>query len=463
MRVIQVHVPPEVHADVRAALDGRDVEYLFADESGGREGFIATIPVPAGGVDPILELVYDAGVPRSALTIVTDAERTHVRNEEQLNQEFVDNPKGDAGVSYPELRERAEDLKPERTTYLVFAALSAIVAVGGLLLNSAIIIVGAMVISPFAGSTLSASVGWVLGDREMIVDSAISQTLGLVIAFVGAALMSLLLQRTGFVPPSLVVGRIDQVSAFLTPNLLTFAIAIAAGFAGALALATDLPVSIAGVAVAAAIVPAAATAGIGVVWGEPIILLGAVVLLLMNIVFINVAAYLGLVSLGYRSSVIRSLPQDVHASLRTGAYAVIVVVFAVVVVLVTMATYQHIVYEQAVNSGVQDVMEQEEYRALELVSVSSEYNDMNVFGTVESVTVTVSRTDDAEYDQLAPELRRRIVADTGTPVTVNVRFIDYTQASGSRSDVSAVGAAGNARAEPRTGPALSRAGAPTLA
>nr|WP_229380087.1 hypothetical protein [Haloterrigena salifodinae] len=56
-------------------------------------------------------------------------------------------------------------------------------------------------------------------------------------------------------PSTLDIGLVGQVSGFATPNLLTLVIviAIAAGFAGALALATDLPVSRAGVAVAAAI------------------------------------------------------------------------------------------------------------------------------------------------------------------------------------------------------------------
>lgn len=438
MRLIHVHVPPDVHLQVREALDKADLEYLFADETGGREGFIAQIPVPDGAVDPVLELMYDAGLPESTLTVVTQAQRANVTNAEQLSDEFVERPKGDSGVAYPQLRERADDLKPETATYLAFSALSAIVAVGGLLLNSPIIIVGAMVIAPFAGSTLSASVGWVLGDREMITDSATSQTIGLVVAFIGAVAMSFLLQQTGFVPQSLVVNRIEQVSAFLTPNLLTLTIAIAAGIAGALALATDLPVSIAGVAVAAAIVPAAGTAGIGVVWGEPIIVLGAIVLLLVNVVSINVASYLALVSLGYRSSVIRSLPEHLNATVRTGAYAIVVVLFFAIVVLTSVATYQHVAFEQEVNNGVEEVVDDGEYRALELVSVETQYNDMNVLGSVESVTVTVSRTDDTQYPLLASDIQNRVNQAIGEPVTVNVRFIEYQQASGERNDQQSV-------------------------
>ncbi len=46
-----------------------------------------------------------------------------------------------------------------------------------------------MVIAPFAGSTLSASAGAVISDREIVVDSATSQVTGLV----GAVVMSVFL------------------------------------------------------------------------------------------------------------------------------------------------------------------------------------------------------------------------------------------------------------------------------
>lgn len=430
MRLIQIHVPNDDLPAVRGALSEGDVDHVLVDEAGPDEGVLAQIPVPSGAVDAVLETLYDAGLDESTYTVVTDAERTTVSNLDELTERYVEGPRGGAAISHPEIRERARDLKPDTRTYVAFAALSAIVAVGGLLLNSAIIIVGAMVIAPFAGSTLSASVGAVISDREMVVDSFTSQAVGLVVALGGAVLMGVTLQRTGFVPASLVVSRIDQVAGFATPNLLTLIIAVAAGFAGALALATDLPVSIAGVAVAAAIVPAAATAGISIVWGQPLLLAGAVVLLLMNIVFINLAAYVGLVSLGYRSSILGSLRENVSVSARTGAYALVLVVFLVLVVVTVAATSQHIAFEQAVNEDVEAVLGSDQYASLELVSVETGYSDGNLFGRAESVTVTVSRSSsDAEYEALAERLRTRITEDTGRPVTVSVRFVDYQQST----------------------------------
>ncbi|MCU4974770.1 DUF389 domain-containing protein [Halobacteria archaeon AArc-m2/3/4] len=429
MRLVQVFVPSDDHDAVRETLTEMEVEFIFSDADSRRDGSLANVPVPAGAVDTVLERLYDAGLDEDTYTVVTEVDRATVPNAEELTDRYVEGPKGKRGASHAEIRDRAEDLTPETATYLAFAIASAIVAVGGLLLDSAIVIVGAMVIAPFAGSTLSASAGAVISDREMVVDSATSQAMGLVVAYLGAVAMSVFLRESGFVPSALDVGRVGQVGAFVTPNLLTLVIAIAAGFAGALALATDLPVSLAGVAVAAAIVPAAAVAGIGTVWGEPLVVAGAVVLLLMNIVFINLTAYLTLVALGYRSSVVRSVRENADISLRSGAYALIVILFLVVVAVTAFGTYQHLVFEQQVNDEVQTVLEDPEYSSLDLATVETEYNDASVFSDEVSVTVTVGRSSGLEHEGLARELREEISAETDRSVRVDVRFVDYQRAT----------------------------------
>ncbi|ADB61992.1 conserved hypothetical protein [Haloterrigena turkmenica DSM 5511] len=429
MQLVQVFVPSEDHDTVRETLSEMEVEFVFSDVDEHRDGSLANIPVPAGAVDTVLERLYDAGLDEDTYTVVTEVDRATVPNADELTDRYVEGPKGERGASHVEIRERAEDLTPDTATYLAFAIASAVVAVGGLLLDSAIVIVGAMVIAPFAGSTLSASAGAVISDREMVVDSATSQVTGLVVAYVGAVVMSVFLQQTGFVPSTLDVGLVGQVSGFATPNLLTLVIAIAAGFAGALALATDLPVSLAGVAVAAAIVPAAAAAGIGTAWGEPLIIAGGIVLLLMNIVFINLTAYLTLIALGYRSSVIHNVRENAEVSLRTGAYAVIVLLFLVVVALTAFGTYQHLVFEQQANDEVQTVLDDPEYATLELAGVETEYNDGSVFSDEVSVTVTVGRSSGLEHEGLAEELRTEIDAQTSRSVSVDVRFVDYQRAA----------------------------------
>lgn len=429
MRLVQTRVTDRNRDAVLDALDELDAEYVVVDEASDLTTTVVQIPVPDGATDAVLDYLTDAGLSEDAFTVVTEATGRRDVNQ-QLTDQFVEGPAGGAGISHPEIRERALDLQPDRPTYVALAALSAMVATAGLLLDSAIVIVGAMVIAPFAGSSLSASVGAVIDDRKMLVESVNSQLLGLGVGFVSALAVSVAMRQTSFVPSGIAITRMEQVGFFLTPNLLALAIAICAGAAGALALATDLPVSIAGVAIAAAIVPSVATGAIGIVWGDALLTLGAVVLLCMNIVFINLTAYLGLVGLGYRSSLVRDTWTDFGPSLRTGAYATVVVVFVLVVAATGAATAQYILFEHTVNENVEAVVDEPPYDDLELVSVQAEYNDMNVLGRAESVTVTVARSSDDDYPVLAEALERRINENSGHEVSVSVRFLEYQTAGG---------------------------------
>lgn len=424
MRLVQIRVDDDTRQAVIDALDGLDAEYAVVDEASTLNTTLVQVPVPDGASEALLEYLYDAGLNRDAYTVSSDATTPDETVNQQLSEQFVEGPKGAFGISHPEIRERALDLQPNRPTYIALAALSAIVAASGLLLDSAIVIVGAMVIAPFAGSSLSASVGAVIDDRAMLLRSVNSQMLGLLVGFVSALVLALGLKQTSFVPSNTAIAQIEQVSLFLTPNFLALAIALCAGAAGALALATDLPVSIAGVAIAAAIVPSVATAAIGVVWGDTVVTLGAVVLLFVNIVFINVAAYLALVGLGYRSSLDLDVWTDATASARVSVYVVTIV--AVVVVIATIgATAQYVVFEHQVKENVQSAIETPEYAGLQLMGVQAEYTDMGVFGHVESVTVIVTRSADEPYPNIADDLQQRIGEATGEEVSVGVQFVEY--------------------------------------
>jgi uncharacterized membrane protein len=198
--------------------------------------------------------------------------------------------------------------------------------------------VGAMVVSPFAGSSLSASVGVVSGNLQSTVKSIRSQFLGLAVAIVSATAAAFVFRWGYLVTPTLDIGLIAVVGDFSTPVSLTLVIAVVAGAAGALALSTDLPVAIAGVAVAAAIVPAAAATGIGIVWPEPLLALGAFALLIVNVTFINLTAFIALLGFGYRPSDVGGLSETLSLSLRMVVAAVAAVALVVIVVAVLFTT-----------------------------------------------------------------------------------------------------------------------------
>ncbi|MFD1514496.1 TIGR00341 family protein [Halomarina rubra] len=429
MRLIQVRVTDESRESVLDVLDNANADYVIADEAAGNDASIVYFPTPAGAVKEMLDDLSDAGLADDAFTIVTEIETATTPHFDELEGRYTQGPEDEIGLSHAELRTKAQELTPETPMFVVFAALSAILATAGLLLDSAIVIVGAMVVAPFAGSSLSASVGIVSGNVQSVATSVRSQLLGLAVAMISATFAAAVFRWGFLVPPSLAISEIGQVAAFTTPTIPTLTIAVVAGAAGALALSTDLPVAIAGVAVAAAVVPAAAAVGIGLVWVEPLSALGGLALLLVNVVFINISALVSLFGFGYRPSNLGGFSETLSLSPQTIISALATVALVALVVAVLFSTYQFFLFGQTVNRNVNDVLTEPQYSDLELVGVQTDYSGAALFGQEGSVTVVVSRPASAEYPQLPEALRQRIAAGTDRSVTVHVRVVENRRAT----------------------------------
>lgn len=435
MRLIQIRVPNDSQDSVLNTLEDVNADYVIADEAADNDSSIVYFPLPEGAVDEMLNRLHNDGLDDNTFTIVTQIETATTPNLDELEGRYTQGPDDQLGLSHAELRTKARELTPQRSMFILFSAISAIVATAGLLLNSAIVITGAMVISPFAGSSLSASVGAVIGDYESIIDSFKSQLLGLVVAILGATIAGAIFRWGFLVPPTLAIKNIGQVSSFSAPAILTLTIALFAGAAGALALATDLPVAIAGVAVSAAIIPAAAAAGLGIVWFQPLLAFGALTLLIVNVLLINITAFIALWAFGYQSSNSSRFRDVISLNLRSiiGAIGALTITLLFVGILIT--TFQYFLFAQTVNHNVNDVLTEPEYSELELEQAYTAYGGGKFFGgeASGSVTIVVGRSSDKDYPQLSQTLRQRIAEDTPRAVTVQVRFLDYQQASPAKS------------------------------
>lgn len=233
-------------------------------------------------------------------TVVSDLNTAMTPNVDRLEKEYTEGDESDSRIARNELRTSAREIEPDRNIFLAQAVLSATVATAGLLLNSAIAIVGSMVISPLTSSLLSVALGALLGDSELLVEGAKSQLFGLGFAVATGFCVGLLANWTAVVPPNGPIAGMKQVTDFSTLGLLVLTIAIAAGAASALALATDQGLVLAGVAVAAAVIPSAAAVGVGLAWRQFSVAFGAFAVLLLNVGCINATSYVTFRLLGYR-------------------------------------------------------------------------------------------------------------------------------------------------------------------
>ncbi|WP_224449780.1 DUF389 domain-containing protein [Haloprofundus salilacus] len=434
MRLIKLLVSEDTKQSVVDVLETENIDFVVTKDATEHENdVLVEFPLPTQAVGYVIDELRDAGVDDKKYTVIASAETAKTRNYHELEERFVAGVEEDDAVAREEIRAKALDMHRSKLTYYSMTMFSAIVAAAGLLMDSPAVVVGAMVIAPQVGSALIAGVGISLNDRRMIRIGFAQQLFGFGAAILGAFALGLLLQSGQIVTSVLDVSTVSQISKRISPGLLSLLVGLCAGAAGAFGLATALPVSLVGVMIAAALIPAAAAIGIGLAWGLPGVYLGASVLLVANAVAVNVSAFLVLWYLGYRpdswtentretngGESVAAAETDGHA--QYAAAAVALLVLAGIFVGAGGLLVGQIAFDNDVNTAVEDVLEQEQYGELELTSMRAEVGMVRYFGQTPEITVVVMRPADESYPDLASTIRERIRQETGYDVAVAVEF-----------------------------------------
>lgn len=176
-------------------------------------------------------------------------------------------------------------------TFIVMMVLSTILATVGLFLNSASVVIGAMLIAPLMQPIVSASMGVLRSDQSLLLSSFRTVGVGVFLVLLTSSLIAWILPFENFT---------NEISARLSPSLLDLIVALASGVAAAYAKNNEKIVgSLAGVSIAVALVPPIATAGIGLGWMQFEVFYQAFLLFITNFVGIIFAAALTFLVMGF--------------------------------------------------------------------------------------------------------------------------------------------------------------------
>jgi len=426
VRLLQVTIPSGKRETVLSVLDDEGVDYVLTDETSGRE-FMGVLyaPVPTGAVEPILDKLSEAGVDDQAYTVVLDANTVVSRRYEQLEKRYAEKEDGNSDrIAREELHARAEELAPSTRTYGVMTIISAVIATAGLLLDSPAVVVGSMVIAPLIGPAMAASVGTVVDDQELFERGVKLQIAGMLLAVASAAAFAWFIRVTHLIPPGLDVVSIPEVGERLKPDFLSLAVALGAGVAGALSLASGVSSAIVGVMIAVALIPPAATVGIGIAWGLPVVSLGSGVLALVNILSINLAALLVLWYRGYRPQRWFRLDEARATTLKhIGALAVAIALISVFLGGVTFTSFQNAETESAIREDVNAVVGSERYSSVTLLDTEVSYSDAIIQREPERVIVTVGAPPNATSSGLAARIDTRVDETVGHDIDTRVQYV----------------------------------------
>ena len=140
-------------------------------------------------------------------------------------------------------------------TYVVLMILSTVLATVGLFLNSASVVIGAMLLAPLMAPIISLAMSLLRYERKLFKQSLWKIFVGILLALGTAFILTTI---SPYQPMT------SEMEGRLAPTVLDLIVAIAAGIAGAYTKShREIAQSLAGVAIAVALVPPLAVAGFG--------------------------------------------------------------------------------------------------------------------------------------------------------------------------------------------------------
>ena len=175
--------------------------------------------------------------------------------------------------------------------FMVMLVLSALIATLGLFINSASVIIGAMLIAPLMQPIVSLGMGALRRDVSLQVNSVKTILVGVFAVILTSMFVALI------VP---IETLTSEMAGRLSPSILDLFIAIASGVAAAYAKNNEKILgSLAGVSIAVALVPPIAVAGVGLGWANLHMFGAAFLLFVTNLVGIVFAVAVTFMVLGY--------------------------------------------------------------------------------------------------------------------------------------------------------------------
>lgn len=409
-----------------STLDEHNIDYVVSDETSRREVTgVVYFPLPANAVQEILDDLREAGLSEDAYTVVIEAETVVSRRFDRLREQYeAEEEKSSDQVAREELKSTAEDLVRSVPTFAILTVISGVIATAGLLLDSPAVVVGSMVIAPLIGPAMSASVGTVVDEKSLVHRGIKMQALGVALAVVAATIFAFFVQIASLVPPGLDPTTIGQVRTRIAPDFLSLVVALGAGAAGAMSLTAGVSSALVGVMIAVALIPPAATMGIGIAYGLPVVALSSGVLTLVNVLSINLAALVVFWRAGYSPyQFTRREEARTQTIRRVGVLIVAITALSLFLGAVTLSTVSNATAEGEIQTDIADVLDEPQYEDVILLDTSVRYSDEAIFNRPERVVVTLGVPPDGDPPALADRLDDRIDTSLGRDITVEVRIV----------------------------------------
>jgi uncharacterized hydrophobic protein (TIGR00271 family) len=179
-------------------------------------------------------------------------------------------------------------------SFYILLAVAGLIGAVGLLTNSQILIVGAMVVGPEYNAIIGVALGISRRVRAEVRDGLLALSGGFLAAIVLTMLFGLSARASGKTPADFLAGVRPVADLINKPNIFSVIVAVLAGIVGVVSLTESRANALIGVFISVTTIPAAASVGVSVAyssWGEA---WGSLLQLLLNVVLLVAVGAAGL-------------------------------------------------------------------------------------------------------------------------------------------------------------------------
>lgn len=240
------------------------------------------ITLRAAAVRPDGDVVLCDVAREDASVVIADLRRLAIDQDGSIAIEMIDSSVSRVGeaaerharghaadaVIWEEVAGHTSEESTLSATYVVFMVLAMVIATVGILLNSPILIVGAMVVGPEFGPLAGLCVAAIQRRPRNALRSAVALAVGFPVGITLVVGLLYALRAVGVAPDTFSSADHDLARSIASPNAYAVIVALCAGVAGMLSLTSAKSGALIGVLISVTTVPAAANIGVAFVYGD---------------------------------------------------------------------------------------------------------------------------------------------------------------------------------------------------
>lgn len=256
------------------------------------EGDVVTVGVAREAANDVIDRLRDLGVHRGGSIHVEPV--TTWMSEAGLAAERLAPGSSADTVVWAEVTQRAYADSEANWTFASLLSLATLIAGIAIVLDSQILVIGAMVIGPEFGAVTALGVALVRRRAALFVAAGRTLVLGFAVGIAVTTVAALVGRTAGWVTLDDVVAKRPQTDFIYSPDRWSFLVAVIAASAGVLALTSARVSGLSGVFISVTTIPAAGNIALGLAFGAGEEIRGSLLQLLINLAGMALAGWLTL-------------------------------------------------------------------------------------------------------------------------------------------------------------------------